>query len=208
VTTEADSGSLKERVIAGAIALIESEGLAALSMREVARRAGVSHQAPYRHFADREAIMAAIAEQGFLELADRIESTRHDDLERWLGAATRAYVHFALERPAHFRLMFRPELADMARFPERSTAARAAYEQLRGLARATLPARVAESEVDVRATYLWSLSHGLATLMLDSAHGRTLGSGVRARVDAVTRLAASLLSSPVPRKRTNRRAAG
>lgn len=205
VPPDDDVVTLKERVIAGAVALIESEGLGALSMREVARRAGVSHQAPYRHFADREAIMAAVAEEGFVELARRIEAARQKDLEGWIAAATQAYVRCALERPAHFRLMFRPELADLERFPERSAAARAAYEQLRILARATLRARAKETEVDVRATYLWSLSHGLATLMLDSTHGRALGAATQARVEAVTRLGASLLSASIDKPRRNER---
>ena len=128
-----------------------------------------------------------------------------DDLEHWVATATRAYVLFALDRPAHFRLMFRPELADMDRFPQRSAAAREAHARLRSLAGATLPSSAEASEIDVRATYLWSLSHGLATLMLDSAHGRSLGTGARARIDAVTRLGASLLTQPAPRTRKARR---
>jgi AcrR family transcriptional regulator len=205
-SSASEAVSLKARVLAGAVELIEREGLGALSMREVARRAGVSHQAPYRHFPDREAIMAAIAEEGFLELAQRIADARDDDdLEHWVAAATRAYVLFALDRPAHFRLMFRPELADMDRFPQRSAAAREAHARLRSLAGATLRSSAEASEIDVRATYLWSLSHGLATLMLDSAHGRSLGTGARARIDAVTRLGASLLTQPAPRARRARR---
>ncbi|MGQ0655494.1 MAG: TetR/AcrR family transcriptional regulator, partial [Betaproteobacteria bacterium] len=78
---------------------MEKEGVTALSLREVARRARVSHNAPYRHFPDRDALLAALAEEGFEQLAERLTVNQG----REMGAA---YVRFALEHPQRFRLMF------------------------------------------------------------------------------------------------------
>ncbi|MFI5308928.1 MAG: TetR/AcrR family transcriptional regulator [Polyangiales bacterium] len=117
-----DPVALRERILQASVELIEVEGLAALSLREVARRAGVSHQAPYHHFADREAILGAIAEQGFRILRAALERAVahgrdvHSAAES-LAACGRAYVEFACEHPAHFRVMFRPELVDLANCP-------------------------------------------------------------------------------------------
>ncbi|MDX2014920.1 MAG: TetR/AcrR family transcriptional regulator, partial [Myxococcaceae bacterium] len=112
------STDLKAQVLEASVRLIAEQGLAGLSMREVARRAGVSHQAPYHYFDDKAAIVAALVERGFGLLADRMEAqagagTPAQKLER----AGRAYVTFALEQPVYFRLMFRPELTDLKRFP-------------------------------------------------------------------------------------------
>src|SRR5438128_419394 len=96
---------LREQILDASVRLIEAEGLAALSMREVARRAGVSHQAPYHHFADKEAILAAIAEEGFRRLNAAMEEASRSkpaDAASRLIAGGRAYVRFAATNPAHF----------------------------------------------------------------------------------------------------------
>src|SRR5262245_51637447 len=77
--TASEAGELRARIVRASIELIEEEGLAHLSMREVARRAGVTHQAPYHHFADREAILGEIAEQGFRLLCERIETVAREN---------------------------------------------------------------------------------------------------------------------------------
>jgi AcrR family transcriptional regulator len=132
---------LRERVLRASQELIEEQGLAALSMREVARRAGVSHQAPYNHFEDREAILAALAEDGFNGLQERFrevlgEARKEPGAVAMVKAMCRAYIEFAVARPAHFRVMFRPELVDL----ERCVAAREAGDS----AFAYLHASVAE----------------------------------------------------------------
>src|SRR5262245_54976951 len=98
---------LQRQILDASIDLLRTGGVGALSMREVARRAGVSHQAPYHHFADREAILAAIAEEGFSGLADALHRAREGattTAER-LKASGLAYVEFALSHPAHYRVM-------------------------------------------------------------------------------------------------------
>src|SRR5205809_439421 len=107
-------GDLRRTLIDASLALVEEEGIGALSLREVARKAGVTHNAPYHHFPDRGALLAAIAEEGFGRLAQETAAARAavpDDPLARLTACGQAYVRFAIASPAHFRVMFRPELA-------------------------------------------------------------------------------------------------
>jgi len=135
-------GDLRTAVLAAAGKLIEEEGLAGLSVREAARRASVSHNAPYRHFPDRDALLAALAEEGFAELERALENCSG----RQLGEA---YVRFALAHPQRFRLMFT------------RGAPRATYERF-----ATAFAG-SGAEAKVAAAAAWALVHGLAGLILD-----------------------------------------
>ena len=136
-------GDLRAAVLAAAWKMIEKQGLEGLSVREAARRAGVSHNAPYRHFADREALLAALVAEGF----DELEKALEDRSGRELGEA---YVAFALASPQRFRLMF--------------SGARAS---------AGLQARFAASFAPLGAgagaagAAAWSLVHGLASLILE-----------------------------------------
>ena len=107
-------GNLREALITAALEVIDERGLEALSMREVARRTGVSSGAPFRHFADREALLTATAEHAlarFVEATEAgIEAAGDDPLEQLRGMGT-AFVSFAIEHPGHFRAMFRRELS-------------------------------------------------------------------------------------------------
>src|SRR5579864_8644856 len=101
-------GNLREALLGAAIRLIAEVGPTAFTLREVARRAGVSHNAPYRHFRDRDDLMAAVAAQGFRELTQAMveaAGNRTDALDR-LKRAGLGYVTFALRRPEHFTVMF------------------------------------------------------------------------------------------------------
>lgn len=135
-------GDLRAAVLSAAWKLVEKEGLAGLSVREAARRAGVSHNAPYRHFADREALLAALVAEGFEQLNAALENRAGRELGE-------AYVAFALESPERFRLMFS-----------------------RAGARNDLQARFANSfghlgaEAAAAGAAAWSLVHGLASLAL------------------------------------------
>src|SRR5262245_36076534 len=103
---------LRQKVLDASLALIEEGGLDRLSMREVARKAGVSHQAPYHYFADREAILAGIASEGFGMLGHELSRSLDKHVASQKGAleaATRTYVDFALRHPGYFRVMFRSD---------------------------------------------------------------------------------------------------
>jgi AcrR family transcriptional regulator len=151
--------------LAAAAELLEQRGVEGLTLREVARRAGVSHTAPYHHFADRAALIAALADVGYLQLTLAMQSAsarETGDLER-LTATGVAYVHFALENQALFRLLCRPEL----RVQPASEAGSAAYNVLLDAVRACLASGVVQGDMDGVALSAWSIVHGLATLLLD-----------------------------------------
>jgi AcrR family transcriptional regulator len=170
-------GDVRRRILRASRVLIEREGLEALSMREVARRAGVSHQAPYNHFADRAAILGALAEEGFVLLrAELVESLASSDepTER-IRAGLRTYVQFAVDHPAHFRLMFRPELVDLEQCPGAMEAGDSTFrlftEVLHESVAQGLPA---EPSSDALIALCWSVCHGLACLILDGPLTRKL----------------------------------
>ncbi len=167
-TSPPPAADLRARILEASVELLDREGVAALSLREVARRAGVSHQAPYHYFEDRESILAAIVERGFDELTGELQraidgaSGLRDRKAHWVRCGE-AYVRFALSHPGAFRVMFRPELVDLARFPRAVEAGARAYAQLeRIVAMAEGP-----GSPRARATLLWSVVHGLACLYAD-----------------------------------------
>ena len=147
--------------------LLDESGPSALSMREVARRAGCTHQAPYHYFANREAILAALVREGFDELTDMLaaahEGLGNADLHAIRVASGNAYVEFALRHAGVFRVMFRPDVCDPERFPEVVQAGERARHELARLARAMM-GDGAQLEAEV---LIWSGVHGLASLLLD-----------------------------------------
>lgn len=163
---DAEASDLRHRILEAADALLRTEGVGALSMREVARRAGVTHQAPYHHFADREAILAELVASGFTMLADRLaranDGAERHDARRVLLEAGRAYVGFALEQPGRFRIMFRPELCDPARYPAAAAAGDRAHGELMRMV-----GLVHGAPDETLATLHWSQVHGLASLLVD-----------------------------------------
>ena len=167
----AQADAFRERIVTASTELIEEQGLSALSMREVARRAGVSPQAPYYYFADREAILAAIAEQGFRILGEVVERSVPQavgDEQRAIVIAGKAYLAFALEHRAHFRVMFRPELVSAERNPNvLGEGLRACDQFYRIVARAVNAGLPAPASVDALFLLCWSVVHGLACLVLD-----------------------------------------
>lgn len=167
----AQADAFRERIIQASTELIREQGLSALSMREVARRAGVSHQAPYYYFADREAILGAIAEQGFgmmRECVQRSIPERAGAAHDAIIAAGRAYLEFAFAHPAHFRVMFRPELVSPERHPNvQDQGLRACDVFLRIVQEAVAAGLPAEPSVDSLFLLCWSVVHGLSCLVLD-----------------------------------------
>ncbi|MGQ0544505.1 MAG: TetR/AcrR family transcriptional regulator [Betaproteobacteria bacterium] len=148
-------GDLRTALLAAASDTLEEQGLAALSLREVARRAGVSHNAPYRHFADRESLLAELAAEGFRELGAALAAKAGRDMGE-------AYVRFALDHPNRFRLMFGGQLS-AGRHAGLAAAGRHTYEVLLRAFRA----QPGIADPDKAAAAAWSLVHGLAQLLLD-----------------------------------------
>jgi len=182
---------LRRRVLDASLALIGEKGLEGFSMREVARRAGVSHQAPYHHFPDREAILAAIVAEGFARLRDssRAAFDAEPNAARRLTALGGAYIDFALANPAHFKLMFRSEWVRAEKHDDARACAAGAFDVLAEAARAVSP-----NDPTLILT-AWSLAHGLATLLLEGKLER-IASGAPAQ-RAAARAALSRFQSLV-----------
>ncbi|WP_054812478.1 TetR/AcrR family transcriptional regulator [Nocardia arizonensis] len=164
-------GALRDALLDACLRLIESEGIAAVSLRRVAREAGVSTGAPYHHFADRAALLAALSTQGFqlltTELAAARDATAATPMDT-LAAMAAAYVRFAREHSGHFRLMFRPELSQPEKHADTVVAGDAAFAILAdaiadSVAAGLLPADKAE----ILGVTWWSIGHGVAALWLD-----------------------------------------
>jgi AcrR family transcriptional regulator len=176
-------GDLAAACVHAAMELLEEDGgTAGLSLRAVARRAGVSPGAPYRHYADRDALISAVAAVGYRELggcmaAAHAAPATPDDLV----AIGIAYVEFALRRPALFQLMFgAPCDRENA---ERVAATMAVGELVRGGVRASFP----DSDVEAMSNAVWSLVHGLAFLHLDGKLDASQPVAVSDRVGAAIR---------------------
>ena len=159
-------GHLEETLLETAIQLIGEVGPAGFTLREVARRAGVSHNAPYRHFADREELLAAVAAQGFRELTQAMrDATRGqaNSLER-LKQAGLAYVEFALRRPEHFAVMFDAPVAKRTS-SEQAEAAEEAFGTLLSLVKACQAERqLPPGDTLQFALLAWTMVHGIAKL--------------------------------------------
>jgi AcrR family transcriptional regulator len=161
-------GDLRRALVDASMALIGECGPDGFTLREVARRAKVSHTAPYRHFRDKSDLLAAVAEQGFAGLsramAKSLEGIR-SPLER-LRRCGAAYVAFALEHTAQFRVMFGVEL-DPERHPSARAAAEAAFGALMGVIAECQAANfLAAGETRKKALIAWSLVHGIAHLAI------------------------------------------
>jgi AcrR family transcriptional regulator len=145
-------GDLRQALLQAAGELLEKRGVESLSLREAARRAGVSHNAPYRHFPNRSSLLAALAVEGFAALGEAIGKRAARD--KGLG-----YVEFALARPQRFRLMFGGVVRFDA-YPELRAQAEASYADLRAFASFA-------DEAPLAAAAAWSLVHGLVHLLLE-----------------------------------------
>ena len=163
-------GALREALLTASLQLIEAEGIGAVSLRRVAREAGVSPAAPYHHFPDRASLLAALSAQGFQLLADELAAARAaaDSPVRALSALIRAYVDFARQNPAYFRLMFRPELSEPQQHPDAKAAADAASACLEETVADCVRAGVIPAaQADELCITAWSIGHGMASLLVD-----------------------------------------
>ncbi len=154
--------NLREACIDQAIEIIELSGIEQLSFREVARRLGVSHQAPYKHFPSRDHILAAIVQRTYKDFASFLDEVPFDNRpEVELEALGNQYLKYALSNPLQYRLMFSTPLPDLATHPSMMDGAQHAYERLqRVIDRMALPVNSAHN-----AMFAWSTIHGLASLL-------------------------------------------
>lgn len=175
-------GDLRQALVDAAIELLRKSGPEALTLRGAARAAGVSQAAPYRHFKDRKALVAAVADDGFRRLrlamagvaapsppmrGSRKRQSPHNAASGLRQLAV-VYVRFAHEHPAEYRVMFGAEILTEDDYAELRTSSRAVFELLSG-GIAELQARgvIRKSEPDTIAIGAWAMMHGLVMLSLD-----------------------------------------
>ncbi len=164
-------GDLKRGLLDAALALIEEEGVKELSLREVARRSGVTHAAPYRHFADKQALLAAVAEEGF-RLMDAGMRARmapaRDALKRFRLCGV-AYVEFAVDHPAHFRVMFGGQVPDFTSHAALLDASACTFGLLvQCVEQGQASRQLAPGPPLPIALTAWSTVHGLASLLVEN----------------------------------------
>lgn len=158
---------LRATVLRAAVDHIAEHGPDSLSFRQIAAAAGVSHQAPYHHFTDRRGIFQAIALEGFAMFAESMRSSeQRTDLDT-ATALLEAYVDFALAHTGHFRVMFRTDLTGIHENPELAAVADESFDVLVDFVERDLGPRARVDEIRDRVVTMWSLAHGLATLLID-----------------------------------------
>ncbi len=197
-------GDLRRSLINAALALVAEEQDWTFSLREVARRAGVSHNAPYNHFADKRELLAAVAEAGFLTLRDKMHRSVSgvEDVEKALVRSGVAYVKFGVENAGHYRLMFGSTLMTTDGLPDFVMhAADSAKAILRGIiVRGAqlgifLPSAAKKDEIDLAVLSCWSVVHGLTLLTIDGHVGPT-----RLKIESLAERVASMFSYGVIRR--------
>jgi len=163
-------GDLRRALVDAALALIQEGELGTLSLREVARRAGVTPAAPYHHFRDKLELLAAVAEEGFVALGESmdraVEAVPVRQARARIAALARAYLEFARERQAHYRVMFLPEVKLTDPSLGVHVAADASLARLVQAIHAVTP-KVDPDTLRRRAVIAWGAGHGIVTLWND-----------------------------------------
>ena len=202
-------GDLRRAIVRAALAILSETQSVEFSLRELARRAGVSHNAPYKHFADKRELLAAVSTAGFEQLTQRMSNgaAAHPNARAQLFALLRAYIHHGVENPALYRLMFGGYLSG----PDdgRPAIERAAAEKTKALLAGVIVdgalgraiPNTARNERRIAGAILacWSLVHGLTMLLADGLVGPREKSdelGNRALQGLLDGLATELLSLP------------
>jgi AcrR family transcriptional regulator len=186
-------GDLRNALLEDAVKLLEEGGVEAFTLRELARRVGVNHRAVYRHFEDKRALLAAVAEGGYRALAARmreaIEATRSSEPLARLVAAGQAYVVFGVEERARYEVMFGPRLNEDERFPALEEAIKETVRVLSQELRQVAP-KAPKEEIRDAGIALLAAAHGLVTLKVSRR--------IRVRRELLANYAAKVLG-PVAR---------
>jgi len=196
------AGPLADRLVETAEEILAADGVEALTLREIARRAGVTHSAPLRHYPSLAALLSEVAARGFRSLFEAVAKAESAlppgaGAHARLAAAARAYVRCAVARPGVFALMFRPELLDVA-VPGFARDSQASFDQLVRAVRAAQDGGWRTEQPTRRlAGALWASVHGLASLWSQGAYqGVVRATSLDEALDAHVEL---ILADPQPR---------
>ena len=171
-------GDLKNALIQAGIEVLSQDGISALSLRKVARVAGVSHAAPYAHFADKQALIAAISTAGYTRLYEQlaavIEEFESDPVQQLIEAAW-TYTEFAITETDHFKIITSDVVAKEQDYPELVAITHQSFELLVQIAENCQKAGILrEGPAEMMAISVWSAIHGLVTLVLERQVSRRL----------------------------------
>jgi len=165
-------GDLKNALIQAGIEILAEEGVGGLTLRKAARKAGVSHAAPYAHFGDKQTLIAAIASDGHSKINERLrvvlENHAGDPLQQFLGAVW-AYMQFGLEAPAHYKITFSGSIQDEHVHPEFVEFSQRNMQLLKTIVERCREAGILDAngmDAELQAIGLWGLIHGLVTLTI------------------------------------------
>lgn len=165
-------GDLKNALIAAGLDILSKNGVSALSLRSVAQRVGVSHAAPYAHFADKQALIAAISTAGYERLYEAmraVAAAHEDDPGRQLVEAGWAYVQFGLDDPAHFKVTLSGVVEKEQDYPAFVEVSKKSFRQVVAIVQACQAKGILPSgEPDLVAVAVWSMMHGLVSLLLEN----------------------------------------
>jgi AcrR family transcriptional regulator len=171
-------GDLKNALIKAGIEILSKEGVGALSLRKVAGKAGVSHAAPYAHFTDKQALIAAISTAGYQKIHERIEQVREQyaaDPLNLLVESSWAYVAFALDEPDHFKITFSGVVEKEKEYPAFVEIVQKNYEMLTQIVSTCQQAGILNpGPADLMAVSVWGLIHGFVSLLLEGQISHTL----------------------------------
>ncbi len=196
-------GNLREALLNSADQLLREKGPEGISLRAVARQAGVSQTAPYRHFSDKDELLAGVAEIGFTRMHENMWKlgNQFEDFGDRLKALGLGYITFALGNPNLFRLMFGTLRARSEEVPDLKTACDEGYEVLLGTIREGQSAGVfREGDVELLAVAAWSQVHGMAHLAIDGVlEKKRPGESLEELAESVGELVLSGLHRPEAR---------
>lgn len=177
-TTTYHHGDLKNALVKAGVEILAREGLGGLSLRKVAKQAGVSHAAPYSHFADKQTLIAAISTEGFKQLYVQIESVieaHQADPETLLIETSWAYLQFALNEPDRFKLMFSSVLEKEKEYAEFVEISQKNFSQLVKIVEICQEVEILKSGAsDMVAVSVWSTVHGFTSLLLEGQISHTV----------------------------------
>jgi AcrR family transcriptional regulator len=186
-------GDLRNALISIATELLAEDGLHALSLRKMAQRAGVSHNAPYMHFTDKEAVLVAIAEEGFRLLAVDVESAiaqSGSSTREQLIVASQAYVRFALGHPDHVQVMFRP--VDETKYPHLVKISQTSLNRLFELVKSGQESgELNAGDTQAITKAIWAMAHGISAISI--AYQTSIMSSTKSSEDITSMFVSFLL---------------
>jgi AcrR family transcriptional regulator len=206
-------GDLKNALIQAGVKILSKEGAAGLSLRKVAQRAGVSHNAPYSHFPDKQSLIAAISTEGFRQLYEELDaavSSYPKDPRRQLREGAWAYVQFAMTHTDTFKIMFSGMLEKEKEYPAFVEISHKTFERVVDVVRACQGAGLLRSArstpPEMTAVAVWGQIHGIISLMLEGQISHTLLDRFELRDIVLFAIDQIIITPAVPRTSPKKRA--